>query len=123
MKKDPLETLNLVAQTIYDKKGFKILALDVRGVSSITDFVLIAEGNVERHVSSLSKAVKETLEEIGEKPVFSEGEKNGDWIVLDYMQLIVHVFMPGYRDKYQLERLFPQAELLKLNIDVSAKVS
>ena len=119
MKRDPQELLNLASQTIFDKKGFNILALDVKGISSITDYVLIAEGNVDRHVISIAKAVEEALAELGEKPIFIEGLQNGDWVVLDYVQMIVHIFMPGLRDKYQLEKLFPQAELIELNIDVN----
>ncbi len=119
MKKDPIETLNLVAQTIFDKKGFNIMALDVKGISSITDYVIVAEGNVDRHVIALSKAIQEALHETGEKPVFVEGAANGDWVVLDYMQLIIHLFMPGLRDKYQLEKLFPQSEIVDLDIVVN----
>ncbi|MCB1109091.1 MAG: ribosome silencing factor [Chlamydiia bacterium] len=119
MNKDPIETLNLVAQTIFDKKGFNIIALDVKGISSITDYVIVAEGNVDRHVIALSIAIQDALRKEGEKPVFVEGTMNGDWIVLDYMQLIVHIFMPGLRDKYQLEKLFPQAEIVDLDIVVS----
>ncbi|MCP5510067.1 MAG: ribosome silencing factor [Chlamydiales bacterium] len=119
MKKDPLSTLNLVAQTLFDKKGFNIIALDVKGISSITDYILVAEGNVDRHVVALSKSIQQALLEIGEKPIFVEGEQNGDWVVLDYMQLIVHIFMPGLRDKYQLEKLFPQAEIIDLDIVVN----
>ena len=113
--------LNLVAQTIYDKKGLNVLALDVRNISSITDTVIVAEGNVDRHVIAIAEAVTQALEQQGEKPVFIEGMHHGDWVVLDYMQMIVHIFMPGYREKYQIERLFPQAELIDLNIR-SAKV-
>ena len=119
MNKDPMETLNLVAQTIFDKKGFNIMALDVKGISSITDYVIVAEGNVDRHVIALSKAIQDALRAEGEKPVFVEGNMNGDWIVLDYMQVIIHLFMPGLRDKYQLEKLFPQSEIVDLDIVVN----
>ena len=119
MKKQPADHLNTVAQAIFDKKGFNILALDVRGISSITDYIVIAEGNVDRHVIALAKAIEDALEKEGEKPVFVEGMTHGDWVVLDYMQLMIHLFMPGLRDKYQLEKLFPQAEIVDLDIDTS----
>ncbi len=54
MKNDSKAVLNLIAQTIYDKKGFNTLALDVRGISTLTDYVIIAEGSVDRHVSSIA---------------------------------------------------------------------
>ena len=60
MDRNPLELLNDIAQVIYDKKGSNILALDVRGLSSITDYLLIAEGNIDRHVTAMAKAMKPT---------------------------------------------------------------
>lgn len=120
MKKQPENHLNTIAQAIFDKKGFNILALDVRGISSITDYIVIAEGNVDRHVIAIAKAIEDALHKEGEKPVFIEGMAHGDWIVLDYMQLMVHLFMPGLRDKYQLEKLFPQAEIVDLDINTSS---
>ena len=119
MKRTPLETLNAIAQVIYDKKGFNILALDVRDLSSITDFLLIAEGNVDRHVSSIGRAIVEELEERGEKPVHVEGLKTGDWAVLDYVEITVHIFSPGLRERYSLERLWNESKIVDLEIDVS----
>lgn len=119
MKKSPLDSINLVAQTIYDKKGFNILALDVRGLSSITDYLVIAEGNVDRHVAAIGKAVVEELEKQGEEPIHVEGFQTGDWVVLDYSDFIVHIFMPGFREKYSLERLWKESEIVDLIINIS----
>ncbi|MBS0620025.1 MAG: ribosome silencing factor [Verrucomicrobia bacterium] len=116
---DPLKLLNAIAQAIYDKKGFNILALDVRGVSNLTDFVIIAEGNVDRHVSAIAKAVEDAMRELGSRTLYSEGIKDGDWVVLDYMQIMVHLFMPGLRDKYQLEQLWREGQVVDLQIDTS----
>jgi len=122
MQENSRDILNLVAQTIYEKKGLNILALDVSGISSITDTVIVAEGNVDRHVITIAKSITQTLKEHGINPVFIEGVRHGDWVVLDYMQMIVHIFMPGYREKYQIERLFPSAEIIDLNLKAAAKV-
>ena len=119
MSRTPLETLNAIAQVIYDKKGFNILALDVRGLSSITDFLLIAEGNVDRHISSIGRAIIEELEERGEEPVHVEGLKTGDWAVLDYSEIVVHIFCPGLRERYSLERLWNESKIVDLEIDIS----
>lgn len=115
MKKDPKELISIITQTIYDKKGFKILALDVKGISTITDYIIVAEGNVDRHVIAIAKAVEEELKKCGETPCYIEGMCNGDWIVMDYLDIMVHLFMPGLRDKYQLERLWSEGKLLELN--------
>ena len=119
MKKDPIFVLNTVAQTIFDKKGSNILALDLHGVSSVTDYVIIAEGNVDRHVVSIAQAVRDSLEKIGENPIYVEGMSIGDWVVLDYGNFMVHLFMPGVREKYQLERLWQEGEIVDLQINSS----
>lgn len=115
----PFEKLNTIAQVIYDKKGFNILALDVRGLSSITDFLLIAEGNVDRHVSSIAGAVENELAANGEKPVHAEGVRSGDWAVLDYGDVVVHIFGPGLRERYSLERLWSDSKIVDLEIETS----
>lgn len=123
MSRTPFDTLNTIAQVIYDKKGFNILAIDVQGLSSITDFLLIAEANVDRHVSSIARAIIDELEEKGEKPVRSEGVKSGDWAVLDYGEVMVHIFSPNLRERYSLERLWNDSKIVDLDIDVTRKSS
>ena len=119
MSKPPIETINAIAQVIYDKKGFNILALDVKGLSSITDYLLIAEGNVDRHISSIGQAILDELETKGEKPVHAEGLKSGDWAILDYGEVMVHLFSPGLRERFAIEKLWEESKLIDLNIDVS----
>jgi len=108
--------LGRLAQILYDKKGSNILALDVQGISSITDQVLIAEGNVDRHVIALGNAIISEMKQEGESPVYVEGMQNGDWVVIDYMDLMIHIFMPGLREKYGLERLFSKGKIIDLKI-------
>lgn len=118
MELDLLENLNLAAQTIFDKKGFNILALDVRGISTITDYFLIAEGNIDRHITAISKAIQDNLREIKVHPLHIEGERQGDWIVLDYNDFIIHLFASDERQKYSLEDLWKEAKIVDLNIVV-----
>lgn len=119
MNEKTKQHLNIIAQAIFDKKGVNIIALDVTKLSSMTEYVVIAEGNVDRHVRALSGEITRSLREIGEKPVQVEGRQNGDWIVLDYSEIVVHLFMPGMREKYQLEKLWSEGEIVDFNIDVS----
>jgi ribosome-associated protein len=116
MKKNTLDKLNLIAQAIYDKKGMNILALDVEGLSSITDCILIAEGNVDRHVIAIARGIMDILQEQGEKPFHMEGLQTGDWIVLDYAGIMIHLFMPGLREKYALEKLWNDSQIIDLQI-------
>ncbi len=120
MKKTPLEILNLIAQIIYDKKGKNILALDVRKISTITDYVLIAEGNVDRHVTSMARAVIDELRQQGERCLHVEGLQTGDWVVIDFIGVMVHLFMPGLREKYALEKLWDQSLIVDIQIDTSS---
>lgn len=121
MKNDSQELLTCIAQTIFDKKGLNVLTLDLRGVSLLTDYVVIAEGTVDRHVIAIGKAIIDALEAKGEKPAHVEGLIVGDWVVLDYIEIMVHLFMPGLRDKYQLEQLWKEGKILDVQIDTSPK--
>ncbi len=121
MKRSPLETLNAIAQVIYDKKGFNTLALDVQGLSNITDFLLIAEGNVDRHVSSIARAIVEEMEKKGENPLHMEGLASGDWVVLDYGEIMVHIFSPNLRERYSLEKLWSESKIIDLEIDLTKR--
>lgn len=123
MEKDDLFILNTVAQAIFNKKGMNILALDVRKCSTLTDYVVIAEGSVDRHVIAIASAVEAALRELGMTPNHEEGTRTGDWVVLDYMQVMIHLFIPSVRGKYQLEELWREADIVDLSIDVSASNS
>jgi ribosome-associated protein len=117
MANKAFKILDVIAQTIYDKKGANILALDVRGISSMTDFYIIAEGNVDRHLNGISKAVQDALILVEEKPLHIEGI-GSDWIVVDYGDVIVHLLIPDAREKYALEQLWQSAKIVDLHIEV-----
>ncbi len=121
MERSSIDTLNDIAQVIYDKNGMNILALDVQGLSSITDYLLIAEGNVGRHATSIAKAIIEELKEKGETPGHVEGLQTGDWVVVDFGHVMVHLFTAGLREKYELEKLWPESKIVDLHIDISKK--
>ncbi|MCB1110558.1 MAG: ribosome silencing factor [Chlamydiia bacterium] len=121
MVKDPSNVVQEIAQTIYDKKGTNIIAIDVRGISSITDYVIIADGNVDRHVIALSNEVQNWMRNIGEKPVHIEGQQAGDWVVIDYFQIVIHLLLPEMRQKYQLERLWPDGKVIDLDLKLDLK--
>lgn len=113
-----LKTLNTIAQAIYDKKGFNILSLDVRGVSNMADYVVIAEGNIDRHLRALAYTIKDSLSQSGQDPFYVEGEQGGDWIVIDYGDIVVHLMVPDFRVKYELEALWKKAKIVDLVIEV-----
>jgi ribosome-associated protein len=114
-----IKELNRIAQIIYDKKGVNILALDVRPVSQLTDYVLIAEGAVDKHVVAIAQTILTELKGKGQS-VLVEGLAHGDWVVLVLPHIMVHLFMPGMRDKYSLEELWKDGDIVDLNILTSA---
>ncbi len=116
---DPFLKLNVIAQAIYDKKGTNILALDLRKFSSLTDFVIIAEGNVDRHVMALAATVRDAMRKLGEEPVHTQGLQTGEWVVLDYSDVMVHIFKPGMREKYHLEDLWKESEIVDLSFNLN----
>ena len=121
--KSEIELLNAIAQVIYDKKGFNILAIDVRNLSTITDYLIIAEGNVDRHVIAIARAIESELRTRGETPLHIEGLENGDWVVLDFGRIMIHLFMPGLREAYSLERLWKDSQLVELHIETGSSIT
>ena len=114
-----MNRLNIIAQAIYDKKGSNIIALDVREFSNLTDYYIIAEGNIERHVKAICRFLIEQLGEHCIKPSHVEGESAGDWVVLDLGDVIVHLLSPESREKYGLELLWTKAKIVNLEIKLS----
>ena len=116
------ENINFITQLIYDKKGFNILVLDVKDISTITDYFIIAEGNVDRHVSSIAQNI---IDELKTKrhitPSHVEGKELGDWVVIDYLNVMIHLFIPSLREKYQLEKLWDNGKIVDVAIDVNNK--
>lgn len=114
-----LKDLNRVAQAIYDKKGFNILVLDVHDICTMTDYFVIAEGTVDRHVKALSHAIVDELAQYKLDPLHIEGQQEGDWVVLDYSDFVIHLFIPELREKYALEELWQEGEIVDVKIDTS----
>jgi len=115
------KNLNAIAQTIFDKKGFNIIALDVTGLSSLTDFLVIAEGNIDRHVKAIGSSVVKTLDEIKNPAWHIEGDKVGDWLVIDAGDVIIHLMTPELREKYGIEFLWKDAKIVDLEIVTESK--
>ena len=111
-----MNILNLIAQKIYDKKGFNIIAIDVRGISTLTDYMIIAEGNVERHVQALSRSIIEALDESDYPHFHLDGLKDGDWIAIDCGEIFIHLLVPELREKYALEELWRKGKIVDLKV-------
>lgn len=119
---DDFKLLTCVCQSLFDKKGFNILVLDLRHLGLLTDYFVIAEGFVEKHVQALARTVHHEMLELGERPFYVEGKSGGEWVVMDYSNIVIHLFIPETREKYELEHLWQEAEVVDIPINTQAKV-
>lgn len=99
-----------VAQgALEDAKGAQIQRLDVRNLTDITDYMIVATGTSERHVKSLAEAVLSAMRAANWKPMGMEGEHDRDWVLVDFVDVVVHVMRADTREKYNLESLWDEA--------------
>jgi ribosome-associated protein len=98
-----------------DKKAEHLVVLDLTKSSAFTDFFVICTGNNRRQVQAIADGVEEAIGKRGTKPALVEGYDRGDWVLLDYFDFIVHVFMPASREFYNLERLWGDAEKIEVS--------
>ena len=103
-KAPSLKTVILAA--LDDMKALEVKFLDVRGLTDIADFMVIASGTSDRHVRSVAQRVVEKAKEAGFRPHGVEGQQDGDWVLIDLNEMIVHVMLPRVREFYGLEKLW-----------------
>lgn len=99
-----------VIAALEDLKANDIREIDVRGKTSVTDLIVIASGTSSRHVKSIADEVVRQLKGLGAPPIGVEGEREGEWVLVDLGDIIVHVMLPRIREFYGLERLWGVAE-------------
>jgi ribosome-associated protein len=97
-----------------DRNARAPLVLDLRGLSDATDFFLIASGDSDVHVRAISDNVLKGLSSDGTKPAGIEGQRAARWVLMDYIDMVIHLFHPAVREFYQLERLWGDAPMLLL---------
>ncbi|MCC7194724.1 MAG: ribosome silencing factor [Gemmatimonadaceae bacterium] len=105
----------LAAEVCLDSKANDVVLLDLRGVTDMTDYFVIASGTSDTHVRSVAEHVIERLRQKGVRVQAADGLTNGRWVVLDFVDFVVHVFHPVLRSYYQLERLWGDAPELALH--------
>ena len=108
------ELLSQILDALDQGKARDVVTLDVRNKTSITDYMVIASGTSERHVSSLGALLVQSLKEQGVAPIGVEGQSVGEWVLVDFGDAIVHVMKPQVREFYQLERLWQSGYSIEL---------
>jgi ribosome-associated protein len=100
------ELSQLIVDALDDVKARDIVRLDVRNMTTITDYMIVASGTSNRHVKALVDNVAEKASAAGRKPIGVEGEDGGEWVLLDLQDALVHVMLPKVREFYNLEKLW-----------------
>ena len=104
----------LCAQALMDRKAIGLVILEVKDLSSFTDYFLICSGNSDRQVQAIAGHAEEKLGKEGLRPLGIEGKREGRWVLLDYGDVVIHVFYHPVREFYDLERLWSEAPQLEL---------
>jgi ribosome-associated protein len=105
-KRTPKTLDQVVAGALDDLKAVDVQVLDVRHLTTVTDTMVIASGRSDRHVRAIAGAVVEQCKRAGHRPLGVEGERSGEWVLVDLADVIVHVMLPRVREFYNLEKLW-----------------
>jgi len=107
------ELAKRVVQLAQEKKGMDITIVDLKGITSSFDYFVVITGSVDQHVKALADHIRRELSREGVKPIGYEGESNSKWILLDFVDVVVHVFDPETREYYKLETIWKDAKIEK----------
>lgn len=108
------EMVDIAHRAADDKKATDIRVLDISTISIICDYFLICTGRSSTQVQAVAEHIEEKLQEAGVKPMRIEGFREGSWILLDYGDVVIHVFQEMERDFYNLERLWGDAQVVEM---------
>ena len=111
---DPPAEVQRAAELAMERKAQELVVLDLRGISSATDFFLLGSGTSDIQVKSIAEHIIEELKKEGVRPGHVEGLAGGRWVLIDYIDFVVHVFHPQARAFYQLEALWGDAKRIDL---------
>jgi len=104
----------LCARALLDRKAIDLVILEVKDLSSFTDYFLVCSGNSDRQVQAIASHIEEKLGKEGIHPLGIEGKREGRWTLLDYGDVVVHIFFQPVREFYDLERLWSEATRVEL---------
>ncbi|GAB4330652.1 MAG: ribosome silencing factor [Calditrichia bacterium] len=109
-----IELAERIAKLAWEKKGQEITLLDLRGLTDVSDFFVIVNGESDIHVKAIFEYVEKELRNEGLHAWHREGFQKLNWVLLDYIDVVLHVFRPQTREFYDLERLWGDAKIIKI---------
>ncbi len=117
-KDETAELVDAVISAIQEKKGKEIVCLDLRKIqNAVCDYFIVCEGNSRTQVSAIADFVQdEVKKQRKERPYHTEGQQNAEWVLIDYVSVVVHVFQKETRDFYKLEALWADAEVMEVEM-------
>ena len=104
-----LSRARLAGRLALDKKGFDVKILKLKSLSAVCDYFVIVSGSASVHVRAIAEGIDDGMRQAGYKPLFSEGARQGNWVLLDYVDIVVHIFYEPTRRFYALEKLWGDA--------------
>jgi ribosome-associated protein len=116
-RSDARDLLQVAAESVLARKARDLVALDLRELGGVCDYFLICSGSSEVQVKAIAEGVEERLEERGFRPWHVEGREGRRWVLLDYVEIVVHVFHERTREYYMLDRLWGDARSVELGLD------
>ncbi len=111
------ELAQQIAQLVLDKKGYDVKILDLRKLTTMTDYFVICSADSDVQIKAMVEHIKDELIYQSVKPWHTEGEQSLNWVLMDFVDVVVHIFMPDTRDFYELERLWGDAVMTEVKDD------
>ncbi len=120
---DSRERVILCVNAALEKKAKKLILLNVKEISAFTDYFFICSGASDRQVQSIASAIRENMKKQGILPLGVEGESHGQWILMDYDDVVVHIFYEPVREFYDIERLWSEAPRMEIDENVTSLIA
>jgi ribosome-associated protein len=121
LSRNPLAELEQCVEAALDKKAEDLVVLDLRKLSDVTDHFVICHGNSDRQVLAIADSIEERLRRgLGVRPAHVEGRRLAEWVLMDYIDFVVHVFVEERRNFYRIERLWGDAPRVDLPFETKA---
>ena len=113
----------LCVNASLEKKANNIVVMNVRELSAFTDYFVICSGASDRQVQAIAAAIRENMKKKGLLPLGVEGENHGQWVLMDYEDVVVHIFYEPVREFYEIERLWSEAPAMKVGENVARLIA